>query len=263
MGEQSIAAGTAPGRWKHKLASLATAIVGIGLPPLCPNCREPLAQARGLCPECWSRLSFISRPYCDRLGVPFPYDQGAGMLSLEAIANPPAYQRARAVVCYDDAASKLVHALKYADRLDLAPMLGAWMARAGAELLDGADALVPVPLHWRRLWARRFNQSTALAKAIGRERGIPVLYDVLKRPRPTPQQVGLTRNERLLNVQGAFRVDRTRRSDIAGRRLILVDDVLTSGATCDACARVLRRAGAGNVDVLVLARVVEPSRSPI
>ena len=160
-------------------------------------------------------------------------------------------------------ARELVHRLKYGDRLDLAPMMGGWMARAGRELTAGADALVPVPLHWRRLWARRFNQSAALAHAVSSLSGVPVLLDTLKRVRATPQQVGLDKSERAANVQGAFRVAPDKKAEVAGRRLILVDDVLTSGATVDTCARALLRAGAAQVDVLVFARVVPGGRAPI
>ena len=138
----------------------------VALPPLCPSCREPLGDGIGLCAPCWSKLSFIEPPYCARLGIPFTYDPGPGLLSMEAIADPPAYDRARAAVRYDDIARALVLTFKYGDRLDLAPMMGRWMARAGRELLADADALVPVPLHWLRLWARRFNQSAALARAV-------------------------------------------------------------------------------------------------
>ncbi len=230
------------------------------LPRLCPSCREQVA-AEGLCAACWSKLSFIARPYCERLGIPFAYDPGPGILSLEAIAEPPAYDRARGAVHYDEVSSTLIHGLKYGDRMDLAPVMGRWMAHAGAELLADADALVPVPLHWRRLWARRFNQSAALAGIIATAGKVPVADRVLLRVKSTPQQVGLTRAERAENVQGAFRVgDRTQ---VAGRRLILVDDVLTSGATAEACARTLTRAGAARVDVLVFARVVAPLRPHI
>ncbi len=145
----------------------------IALPPLCPACREPV-DGNGLCAPCWSKLTLIARPYCERLGIPFAYDPGPGVLSMEAIADPPAYHRARAAVRYDDVARKLVHALKYGDRLDLAPTMGRWMARAGGELLADADALIPVPLHWRRLWARRFNQSALLARVIAQETGATV-----------------------------------------------------------------------------------------
>jgi ComF family protein len=237
-------------------------LLDIGLPPLCPACREPVGD-NGLCAACWSKLSFISRPFCERLGIPFAYDPGPGLLSMEAIADPPSYGRARATVRYDDVARALVHALKYGDRLDLVPTLGRWTANAARELLAEADALVPVPLHWRRLWARRFNQSAALAEAVSAISGVPVVHTALKRVKATPQQVGLSKSERAVNVQGAFRVPDEGKISVAGRRLVLVDDVLTSGATVDACARALLRAGAANVDVLVFARVVAAARTPI
>ena len=178
----------------------------IALPPLCPVCREPLGDVGGLCGNCWSKLSFIAPPYCERLGIPFAYDPGPGILSMQAIADPPAFGRARAAVRFDDVSRALVHALKYGDRLDVAPALGRWMARAGRVLLAGADAIVPVPLHWRRLWARRFNQSATLANVVSAISGIPVTPFALRRIRATPQQVGLSKPDRALNVQGAFRV---------------------------------------------------------
>src|SRR3954453_15136100 len=150
------------------------------LPRLCPACRD-LVTDQGVCPACWSKLAFIAAPYCPRLGIPFAYDPGPGILSMQAIAAPPAYQRARAAVRYDDVAAKLVHAFKYGDRLDLAPLLGRWMARAGRELVDGADARGPVAPHWRGLWTRRFNQSAALAQTISRESGIAVAHTPLRR----------------------------------------------------------------------------------
>ncbi len=246
----------------HVLRAAFRPFLDVALPPLCPACREPLGAAGGVCASCWSRLSFITRPYCEQLGIPFAYDPGPGILSMQAIADPPAYARARAAVRFDDVARALVHALKYGDRLDLAPMLARWMASAGRELLAEADALVPVPLHWRRLWARRFNQSAALATAIAADVHVPVTT-ALKRIRATPQQVGLSKSERAQNVQGAFRVPAAAKAEVAGRRLILLDDVLTSGATADTCARALLRAGAAHVDVLVFARVVDAVRAPI
>ncbi len=237
-------------------------VLDLALPPLCPACRDPV-EGQALCPACWSKLSFISRPYCERLGIPFVYDPGPGILSMEAIADPPAYQRASAAVRFDEISRALVHALKYGDRLDLAPMMGRWISHAGRELLAEADALIPVPLHWRRLWARRFNQSAMLAAAISTASGVPVAAGALKRVKPTAQQVGLSRTERAANVQGAFRVPPEGRGAVAGRRLVLVDDVLTSGATVDGCARALLRAGAANVDVLIFARVAEAARTSI
>jgi ComF family protein len=235
----------------------------VALPQLCPSCREPVGDGAGLCAPCWSKLSLIERPFCEKLGIPFTYDPGPGVYSMQAIASPPAYARARAAVRYDDVARSLVHALKYGDRLDLAPTMARWMARAGSDLLTDADLIVPVPLHWRRLWARRFNQSAALAGFISRQAGPPVSVTALKRARATPQQVGLSRAARAANVQGAFRVDDAGKAEIRRKQVLLVDDVLTSGATVDTCARALLRAGARQVDVLVFARVVDPARTPI
>ena len=244
------------------LSHTARLALDIALPTLCVSCREPVS-GEGVCADCWAKLSFIAQPYCPRLGIPFVYDPGPELLSMEAIANPPAYARARAAVRYDDVARTLVHALKYQDRTDLAPAMGRWMARAGRELLEGADALVPVPLHCRRGWSRRYNQSGALARVIERQTGVKLASEALRRVRQTQQQIGLSRSERASNVQGAFQVASDRKADIAGRRLVLVDDVLTSGATVDACARALLRAKAASVDVLVFARVVDTHKAPI
>jgi ComF family protein len=252
------ALGACRSAWTHA-ARLA---LDIALPTLCVACREPV-DGEGVCASCWAKLSFIAPPHCPRLGIPFVYDPGPELLSMEAIANPPAYQRARAAVRYDEVARTLVHALKYQDRTDLAPAMGRWMVRAGRELLEGADMLIPVPLHWRRGWSRRYNQSGTLARAIGRQSGVPLKGDLLQRLRATEQQVGLSRPQRASNVQGAFGVSADRRSEMHGARVILIDDVLTSGATVDACARALLRAKAAQVDVLVFARVVDTHKAPI
>jgi ComF family protein len=263
---QDAALVTAPPSRLARLANGMRAVlriaVDVGLPQLCASCREPVGSD-GLCPACWSKLSFIAPPYCERLGIPFAYDPGPGVLSMEAIADPPAYRRARAAVRFDDVARTLVHALKYGDRLDLAPMMGRWMATAGRPLTAEADAIIPVPLHWRRHWARRFNQSALLAEAIAKASQVPLVLSALKRVKATPQQVGLSQSARALNVQGAFRVSPSGKAAVAGRRLILVDDVLTTGATVDACARALLRAGAAEVNVLTFARVVAAARPPI
>jgi ComF family protein len=243
-------------------ASASRLALDVALPTLCVACREPVA-GEGVCAACWSQLAFIAPPYCPRLGIPFVYDPGPDLLSMQAIADPPAYQRARAAVRYDEVAKTLVHALKYQDRTDLAPTMGRWMARAGHELLGEADLLVPVPLHWRRAWSRRYNQSGALAQVIARQTGVKVSRDALCRVRPTQQQIGLSRSERATNVQGAFKVSQDKTTDVQGRRVILIDDVLTSGATVDACARALLRAKAAQVDVLVFARVVDTMKAPI
>src|SRR6476660_9517177 len=165
---------------RDAFAHIPKLALDIALPALCVSCRESV-HGEGVCAACWAKLSFIAPPFCPRLGIPFVYDPGPELLSMEAIANPPAYRRARAAVRYDDVARTLLHALKYQDRTDLAPAMGRWMARAGQELLGEADVLVPVPLHWRRGWSRRYNQSGALARAIGKHSGVPVVRDALRR----------------------------------------------------------------------------------
>jgi ComF family protein len=227
-------------------------------PPSCLACRRATAAHYALCPECWGQMRFIERPYCERLGTPFAQDlRTPGLVSPEAMADPPVFGRARAVVRYDDGpARRLVHRLKYSDRLELARPLGAWIARAGAEILAGADLIVPVPLHRLRLMSRRFNQAATLAHRISEASAVPVNTQALTRVKPTPPQVGLSRLQRAGNVQGAFRVPDEAKPNIFGMRIVLVDDVLTSGATANAASRALLRGGAKGVDVLVFARVV-------
>ena len=201
-------------------------------------------------------MRFIERPFCERLGTPFEVDLGVALLSPAAIADPPVFRRARAVARYDETARRLVHRLKYGDRVELARALGAMMARAGAELLLDADVIVPVPLHRSRLWWRRFNQAMALAGALSRTSGVRCDPFLLARVKRTRSQVGLTRTQRGDNLQGAFRVPADAKPHLAGKRVVLVDDVVTTGATANACSRALLRAGAESVDVLSFARVV-------
>jgi ComF family protein len=233
-------------------------IADLVLPPACPVCRVRLGSPAGLCADCWRKVRFLERPWCERLGTPLPLDLGPGILSAAAVADPPVYARARSAVSYEGPVPDLVQALKYGDRTDLAPMLGAWMARAAHELVADADLLLPVPLHWTRLARRRFNQAAMLSREVGRLTGLPVATDILLRARRTPPQVGLGRDGRIRNMHGAFVVPAGRIAALAGRRPILVDDVLTTGATLEAAARTLLSAGAIAVDVLTLARVVAP-----
>ena len=237
------------------LRRAGTTLLDVLYPPHCMACRTAVQGPRALCAACWASMKLIERPYCERLGVPFPHDLGPGLLSPEAIAHPPAYHRARAVACFDDGPVRsLIHALKYGDRPDYARVLGRWMARAGHELLADADIIVPVPLHRRRLWARRYNQAALLAQAVGRTVGRPVELQAIERVKPTASQVGMTRSARAANVQGAFRL--SPETSLLGARVVLVDDVLTTGATANTAARVLLRGGAASVDLLVFAQVV-------
>lgn len=241
-----------PARWLGRL-------VDILLPPRCIQCARTVEINGTLCAECWRGITFLGEPCCACCGLPFPYDAGSGALCAGCIAQPPRFDRARSVFTYDDHSRRLVLALKHADRLHGVPAFGQWLARAGAPLLDDADLLVPVPLHWTRLWRRRYNQSALLARAVAnalpaRRNALRVAPDLLYRKRRTPIQGHKSRLQRAENVRGAFALRRA--ATAIGLRIVLIDDVLTSGATVEECARILKRAGAARVDVLTLARAV-------
>ncbi|HSM42497.1 MAG TPA: ComF family protein [Afifellaceae bacterium] len=245
-------AGTgARGRWR----SLRDRCIDLLLPPVCPACRVAVGRGDALCAECWMAMPFISEPVCAVYGTPFAYRIGDGIVSAQAIADPPPFEAARAAVRYGPEAQALVHALKYQDRHEVARVMATAMVRAGEPLLARCHVIVPVPLHRWRLWRRRYNQSQILAAEISRRSGIRNDPFLLERRRKTRQQVGLSAGERQTNVRGAFRVPEQRRADLAGVRVLLVDDVYTSGATVKAASRALLRGGAEAVDVLTFANV--------
>lgn len=248
-------------------AAVAGAALNALLPPRCLSCGSTVERQGGLCPPCWSSLTFIAAPLCACCGLPFEYAvegaalgdaqgdaQGDAMICGACIAEPPGYGRARSVLVYDDASRPMILAFKHGDRTHAAAAFGLWIARAGADLLEGADLLAPVPLHRWRLFLRRYNQAALLAQAAGRQAGVAVVPDLLVRRRRTRSQGGLDRTGRRRNVAGAFAL--RREDSVRGKRVVLVDDVLTTGATVGECARVLLRAGAARVDVLTLARAV-------
>ncbi len=237
-------------------ARAAASVVSLVYPPVCAACSASTGQSHGLCAQCWASLTLITRPYCERLGTPFALDLGGALISPAAMADPPVFARARAVCGYDDIARALVHKLKYGDKPELAITMGNMMALAGRELAQDADLIVPVPLHRWRLWRRRFNQAAALCDVLAAKTALPVDRTALVRVRRTKPQVGLSRHERAENLQGALRVPTAARHRIEGRRILLVDDVLTTGATANASARALLRSGAKAVDLLTFTRVI-------
>jgi ComF family protein len=232
------------------------AILDLLFPPLCIACRGPVGD-RGFCAACWSALTFLDGPGCACCGTPFAVALEGETLCAVCLARPPAFDKARAILAYDDNSRVPILALKHADRLDLVPGFARWLERAGRPLLAEAELIVPVPLHRWRLWGRRYNQAAELARALARRSGRPADPMALVRTRPTPSQgVMVSARARRRNVLGAFQVPEARKPGVKDRNILLVDDVLTTGATADAAARALKRAGAAKVQVLALARVV-------
>lgn len=244
-------------RVRRRLTHYGRAALNIVLPPLCLSCQTRLPDHDALCAECWRRIDFIRPPLCDRLGIPMPYDIGETMISAAAAANPPDFDRARAVARYDGLMRELIHDFKFRDMHHAKRLFGRWLTQCDAAIIAQADIIVPVPLARTRLLARKFNQAQLLASEIGRRADKPVFPAALKRVRATAHQVGLTRLQRERNVAGAFAANGAFVNRISGRSVLLVDDVMTTGATASAAAKALKKAGAERVDVLVLALVSE------
>lgn len=252
--------------WLHEMVtskldiqSTLRRVIDAVLPPRCLMCGAMVADPGALCSTCFEKVEFIAPPLCYSCGLPFraPFAGDSEDLICGACAkSPPRFARARAVFLYTENSRSLITRLKHSDRTDYAPALSGWMVRAGKDILEAADLLVPVPLHnWRLMW-RTYNQSALLTRNIQKLTGVPARYDILKRVKATPSQGRLSAGARRRNVSGAFSV---RLPDvIANRRVVIVDDVLTTGATLNACARVLLESGAKQVDALVAGRVPAP-----
>ena len=230
------------------------------LPERCYSCGEIVSSSGGLCGACWEKITFITAPHCDRCARPFEFDPrfdlAEDLQCADCLRKSPIYDRARSCMVYDAGSRSAILSFKHSDRTDMAPVLAGWLRRSGSELLDASEMIVPVPLHWSRLWSRKFNQSAELARHVAEISDKPYAPDVIRRKRRTPSQAGLGAKARAKNVRGAFSVSKKSALKVSGKRILLIDDVMTTGSTLNACAGSLLWAGAEAVDVLTLARVV-------
>jgi len=244
----------------HAFSNLFRKSLGALLPERCYSCGDIVGERPGLCATCWPNLTFITDPKCQRCGRPFEFDPFGPVECAECLRRTPVFEKARSSMVYDDGSRPLILAFKHADRVDMAPMMATWLQRAGEDIWQSADLIAPVPLHWTRLWSRKFNQSAELARHLSLKTGKTYAPEIIRRKRRTPSQAQLRASARAKNVRGAFSVSKKSASQISGKRVLLVDDVMTTGSTLNACAGVLLWAGAGAVDVLTLARVVRAER---
>ncbi len=231
------------------------------LPPLCFGCAEEVEVQGGLCPACWSELRFITPPFCASCGLPFAHDMPEGVLCASCHVKKPRFNAARAAIAYDRESRPLVLAFKHGGRTEGLSTMARWLKGAAGEFLDSVDVIVPVPIHRRRLLKRTFNQSALLARALSGLTGIETDPFILERIKNTKSQGGLTRLQRERNVRAAFRPGPGRETKIKDKTVLLVDDVLTTGATVENCALALQKAKPRAIYVLTLARVVEPGKS--
>ena len=254
--------GTSRAPWKPspRLTAFAHGFLDLILPPRAFDGGEALTS--GLSLEAWNRITFLDGPVCDGCGAPFAYDAGEARCAL-CQSRQRASSRARAACVYDEHSRDLILKLKHADRTDLSGLFARWLSRSAADLLDEAQAVVPVPMHRTRLFKRRYNQAAEIARPLCAMTGRPYLPDALVRQRDTDSQGGKSAVGRRRNVAAAFAVPESRRRQVAGRTVLLIDDVLTTGATAEGCARALLAAGATQVTLAVVARVTEMQARPI
>lgn len=238
-----------------KIRKILAKASNVLVPSTCLTCDRFVDTQGGCCPQCWNQLRFITNPLCPVMGSPFSIDMGEGFLSAEAIVNPPPFEKLRAVLIYDELARKLISSIKYSDRTDLLRWVANWMHVAGQEVIEDADMIMPVPLHSSRLRSRRFNQAGELAHRLAQLNDKEFIPEVLVRKKSTRQQVGLSERERARNVSGAFIVPQEMKINLKGKRVLLIDDVYTTGATSKAATRALKRGGASHINVLVFAKV--------
>ena len=242
------------------VSRFARLTVDLVLPPVCLSCQTPMRDRDNLCAGCWSNIDFITPPLCDRLGIPMPFGTNETMISAAAAARPPIYRKARAAARYSGTMRNLIHDFKFRDQHQARALFTRWLIGAGHELIAETDIIIPVPLNRFRLLERRFNQSAILAQSLAMTTDLPYQPTLLIRTRHTKSQVGLTNPQRRKNVSGAFAIDKARSPSLKDRRILLIDDVITTGATAEACTRTLLKAGAAHVNVLALALVTDANQ---
>jgi len=248
---------------KKMLAKASNKLLDLLYPPICVHCQTPVIKSDGLCAKCFSALHAITDPKCPILGLPFEVSLGANATSAEAIANPPEFNRARSAFIYDDVAHSIVTRLKYGDKPELAKFCAVTMAATCAEILQGDPILLPVPLHKKRLRMRYYNQSNEIAKFLANITGLENAPMLAKRIKQTKQQVGLNAYQRSKNVAGAFSVEEDLLRFDKEKTIVIIDDVITTGATVNELTKALKKAGYKKIDVISFARVVKEINYPI
>ncbi len=242
---------------KHAFISATTLVLDAVFPPRCPSCHASVVVEGNFCAPCFNQLKLIAPPMCSCCGIPFIADMGEGALCPECLTVPPAFDTVRAVMVYDITSAPLITALKFHDQWAGLNRYGEMMKSAGGALIAKSDMVIPVPLHWRRHLRRRYNQAALLAYRIAEDASLLCRMDIIKRARYTPPQMRLDRATRLKNVRKAFVLSERTLAVVQDKTILLVDDVVTTGATVSACASLLKKAGAKEVNVLALARTVK------
>lgn len=236
---------------------LARQSLNLLFPPQCGLCREIVTENGSLCSRCWQQLNFIAAPICELCGYPHEFEMGEGAQCAACIANMPAYHAHRSALYYDENSKRLIHDLKYYDRPIMVSRLAQWMRQAAPHWFENPDTLLlPIPLHRFRLWKRKYNQSALLANALAKQTGLEVGYDLLRRTKHRPPQASLSRKKRLKNIQGSLSLSSQAHIRVKSRPVILIDDVMTTGATLNASAKLLKKADAARVFALTIARTV-------